>query len=145
MNFELFKKIESLFAGVFKEDGPYSAYIDVNSVPELKQSMMDTSGVKIGANVSLSNAIDLLQKASEIDGYSYTAQISKHLKRVANVPVRNVSRMLFVNFVHYCVSVIVRRKLRKVWKYRAIIFSIVPTCRVGPSFISRKIDTYVNF
>jgi xanthine dehydrogenase/oxidase len=76
--------------GVFKEDGPYSAYIDINSVPELKQSMIDSSGVKIGANITLSNAIDVLQKASELDGYKYTAQMSKHLKRVANVPVRNV-------------------------------------------------------
>jgi xanthine dehydrogenase/oxidase len=78
------------FLGVFKEDGPYSAFIDVNSVPELKQSMIDTSEVKLGANLTLSSAIEMFQKASEMDGYNYTAQISKHLKRVANMPIRNV-------------------------------------------------------
>jgi len=41
--------------------------------------------------VTLSDAIDLLEKASELDGYFYAAQMSKHIKRVANTPVRNVS------------------------------------------------------
>jgi hypothetical protein len=51
---------------------------------------MDPTGVELGGGVTLSHAIELLQKASEMDGYSYTAQMSKHLKRVANTPVRNV-------------------------------------------------------
>ncbi|XP_021947093.1 xanthine dehydrogenase/oxidase [Folsomia candida] len=79
--------------GVFKDDGPFAAFIDINSVPELKRSMIETSGVKIGANVTLCNAIDQLQKASEIDGYEYCAQMSKHLKRVANVPIRNAGTL----------------------------------------------------
>ncbi|OXA54699.1 Xanthine dehydrogenase [Folsomia candida] len=79
--------------GVFKDDGPFSAFIDINSVPELKRSMIETSGVKIGANVTLCYAIDQLQKASEIDGYAFCAQMSKHLKRVANVPIRNTGTL----------------------------------------------------
>ncbi|ODM92327.1 Abscisic-aldehyde oxidase [Orchesella cincta] len=79
--------------GVFKNDGPYQAYIDINNVSELKQSMVQTTGVTLGANLTISTAIELLQKASELDGYSYTAGMVKHLKRVANVPVRNAGTL----------------------------------------------------
>lgn len=78
-------------AGVFKHDGPYQAYVDVNNIPELKQSSVTSSDVSLGGNVTITVAIGLLQKAAELDGYSYAGQIAKHLKRVANVPVRNVS------------------------------------------------------
>jgi xanthine dehydrogenase iron-sulfur cluster and FAD-binding subunit A len=77
--------------GVFKNDGPYQAYLDVNDIPELRQLKLDaSSGVEIGTGTTLTQAIDWLKKASEMDGYAYTAQMSKHIKRVANVPVRNV-------------------------------------------------------
>ncbi|CAL8082189.1 unnamed protein product [Orchesella dallaii] len=79
--------------GVFKYDGPYQVYIDINNIPELKQSKVDASEVSIGANVTISMAIDLLQKASELDGYSYTADMVKHIKRVANLPVRNAATL----------------------------------------------------
>jgi xanthine dehydrogenase/oxidase len=76
--------------GVYKDDGPFFAFIDINSVPDLKNVTMNTSRVQLGASVTLASAIDLLQRASQLEGYAYTAQISKHLKRVANTPVRNV-------------------------------------------------------
>ncbi|XP_035713400.1 xanthine dehydrogenase/oxidase isoform X1 [Folsomia candida] len=80
--------------GVYKNDGPYQAYLDISSVPELKNAVLSaTTGVQIGAGVTLFHAIDHFQKASELPGYFYMAQISKHLKRVANTPIRNAATL----------------------------------------------------
>lgn len=93
--------------GVFKNDGPYQAYVDVNNVPELKQGMVEHSGVVLGANLTISQGIEMLERAAELDGYKYAGEMAKHWKRVANVPVRNVSeqgwiifwRIFFVTFL----------------------------------------------
>jgi len=81
-----------VFSGVFKYDGPYQAYVDVNSIAELGKTVLDSKEVVIGASVTLSSLIELFSKAAEIDGFKYTGDMGTHLKRVANTPVRNVGQ-----------------------------------------------------
>lgn len=78
-------------SGVYKHDGPYQAYMDIMGVPELKVIRLESRGVVLGGALTLADAIEQLQNASTIDGFEYTAQMSKHIQRVANVPIRNVS------------------------------------------------------
>lgn len=76
--------------------------MDINNIPELKQSSVGYNGVTLGASISISMAIDLLQKASELDGYRYAGQMATHMKRVANVPVRNVCCMNMACCITVC-------------------------------------------
>jgi len=76
---------------VYKYDGPYQAYIDITAVPQLKIIKLEARGVVLGGSMTLAVAIEQLGKAASIDGFEYAEQMSTHIQRVANVPVRNVS------------------------------------------------------
>jgi xanthine dehydrogenase/oxidase len=81
----------SQFPGVYRDVGPGDVYIDLNLVPELVE-VKRTEGLTIGAGITLSRAIEILERAGNSQpGYKYAALIAKHFRRVANVPVRNVS------------------------------------------------------
>ena len=67
------------------------AYIDVNDVVELRRVVVSTSAITLGGGNTLSLAIDILQTVSTQPGFEYTEGLSKHLRRVANTSVRNVS------------------------------------------------------
>lgn len=45
----------------------------------------------IGANVNLTETMDILTKASTTTGFEYCKHLVKHIDLIANVPVRNVS------------------------------------------------------
>lgn len=80
-------------SGVYKNDGPYKAYIDISNVPELKKCSVDNrAGIVLGAAVTLTEMIDFLKnKVANMDGFEYGKYMGNHIERVANVPVRNVS------------------------------------------------------
>lgn len=83
---------------MFKYDGPYDAYLDVNMIGELKQWNLNGSDeVMMGGNVSLTKALQLFPEGAQLPGYEYMNGLKKHWSRVANVPVRNVMKM---NFIH---------------------------------------------
>jgi len=67
----------------------------VNNVAELKKTRLDTAGVVLGGGVTLSSAIQLLSDASKVPGFEYTEGMSQHIMRIANTPVRNVSRFFY--------------------------------------------------
>lgn len=75
--------------GVFKEDGPYAGYLEVNGVAELTTQVVNKSEAVLGAANTLTRTIEFLQDLSKKEGFEYAAQMSKHIKRVANTPVRN--------------------------------------------------------
>jgi xanthine dehydrogenase/oxidase len=77
--------------GVFKEEKPSQAYLDVNSVTELLKTEINAKGVTLGAGTNLTDAIEFLKKLENTKGFEYAGGIGKHLKRVANLAVRNVS------------------------------------------------------
>lgn len=59
------------------------------SVPELRSHRIGQDLV-IGANVTLSEIIDILNKASETVGFEYCKRLATHVGKIANVAVRNV-------------------------------------------------------
>ncbi|RZC32795.1 xanthine dehydrogenase/oxidase, partial [Asbolus verrucosus] len=78
--------------GIFKSYGAIvDIYIDVTSVPELKESQFHDTYFIVGANITLSAAMELfVETAKENPQLFYLSQIASHIDLVANVPVRNV-------------------------------------------------------
>ncbi|KAK7082852.1 hypothetical protein SK128_018427, partial [Halocaridina rubra] len=77
-------------AGVFKNDGPYSAYISTRGVLDLYNVSVGTP-LSLGANVSLARAIEVFHhKAEQSSDYAHLKEVAKHWEYVANVSVRNV-------------------------------------------------------
>nr|XP_053649189.1 uncharacterized protein LOC128700182 isoform X1 [Cherax quadricarinatus]XP_053649190.1 uncharacterized protein LOC128700182 isoform X1 [Cherax quadricarinatus]XP_053649191.1 uncharacterized protein LOC128700182 isoform X1 [Cherax quadricarinatus]XP_053649192.1 uncharacterized protein LOC128700182 isoform X1 [Cherax quadricarinatus] len=76
--------------GVYKDDGPYTTYINSNSVKEL-YSITIGSPLTMGANVSLSRVIEVFKHmAISYPGYQYLKTFQSHWELVANVSVRNI-------------------------------------------------------
>lgn len=76
--------------GVYKNDGPYEGFIEINDVPELKSIFMDNSGIMLGGNVTLTAMIDMFEKSSKIEGLTYTRDFLYHCRRIASLSIRNV-------------------------------------------------------
>lgn len=72
-----------------------SAYIDVNSIPELHELTICSDKIIIGANTTLTEYMKICTKiGNEKPEFAYLKEIYDHLDLVANVPVRNVSATL---------------------------------------------------
>lgn len=67
-------------------------YIDVNGLAELHGSDVNGDGIKLGANINLTEAMELFYKlAKDQPGqYTYCRTMADHIDLIANVPVRNV-------------------------------------------------------
>ncbi|XP_021958024.1 xanthine dehydrogenase [Folsomia candida] len=91
--------------GVYKHEGPYSSYIEINGIPELKQKKVDSCEVLLGGGVTLTAAIAFFADVAKTKaGFEYVAQISKHMERIANVPVRNnatIAGNLMIKHAHH--------------------------------------------
>ncbi|CAG7720322.1 unnamed protein product [Allacma fusca] len=75
--------------GVFKFDGPYDAYVEVNNVPDLSVLSVNKSEAVLGGAVTLTKAIDFLENLGNTEGFKYAGGMGHHLRRVANTPIRN--------------------------------------------------------
>ncbi|EDV93569.1 GH19389 [Drosophila grimshawi] len=64
-------------------------FIDVRGVGELQEHSSDAQQLKLGANLSLSQAMDIVKDTSQQAGFEYLQQLWQHLDLIANVPVRN--------------------------------------------------------
>ncbi|GFO17429.1 xanthine dehydrogenase/oxidase [Plakobranchus ocellatus] len=88
------KKIRLVFgntsAGIYKDDGPYDVYIDLHGVKEIYSYEVTEKSVRLGAATTLTQAIERLKANHHKPGFKYFRDMSKHLKAVANVMVRNV-------------------------------------------------------
>lgn len=75
-------------------------FIDINGVGFLKAHSFYSGNLYVGANTTLADAIKLFKAvAEENPGYfSYTKVLAKHIEKVANTSVRNVSSV-------YCIHV----------------------------------------
>lgn len=80
--------------GVYRRKSNLKIFIDIMSIPELRSHSIGAELV-IGANVTLNEMIDILNKASRTTGYEYCKRLATHIEKIANVPVRNVR--VFVN------------------------------------------------
>ncbi|XP_051862470.1 uncharacterized protein LOC117575900 [Drosophila albomicans] len=75
--------------GVYRRPKSIRHYIDINEVPELKQHSIESDHLLLGANMSLTDAMQLFQQATSRAGFEYCAQLWQHFNLIANVPVRN--------------------------------------------------------
>uniref|UniRef100_A0A240PM44 FAD-binding PCMH-type domain-containing protein n=1 Tax=Anopheles epiroticus TaxID=199890 RepID=A0A240PM44_9DIPT len=75
--------------GVYRRPQDLEVLIDISSVADLRVNYFNDSLI-IGANVSLTELMAILDEASAAKGYEYCREIVKHLDLIANVPVRNV-------------------------------------------------------
>lgn len=82
--------------GVYRRSYDIKNYIDVNSIMELSLHSINDSSLILGANISLTEAMEIFEKAAKQPGFEYCQQLWNHFDLIANVPVRNVSIFLFL-------------------------------------------------
>ncbi|XP_001990519.2 aldehyde oxidase 4 [Drosophila grimshawi] len=75
--------------GVYRRARSVRHFIDVNMVPDLKQHSIDTDEMLLGANLTLTDAMQIFRQAQQRNGFEYCAQLWQHFNLIANVPVRN--------------------------------------------------------
>ncbi|KAG1672397.1 Xanthine dehydrogenase [Nymphon striatum] len=97
--------------GVFKYDGPYEHFIDVKVIPELYEITSTDDKIVLGANITLTQMIEVFKKKTETsdksaqssiwnyfaapqkenEGWEYCEALAHHISYIANVPVRNAA------------------------------------------------------
>ncbi|XP_030572036.1 aldehyde oxidase 4-like [Drosophila novamexicana] len=75
--------------GVYRRSKSIQHFVDVNMVPELKHHSIEPNRLLLGANVTLTDAMQLFRQAQQRAGFEYCAQLWTHFNLIANVPVRN--------------------------------------------------------
>jgi len=86
--------------GVYRRPQDIKHFIDVRGVTELKQHSLDSNQLKLGANLSLSQTMDILKSTSQQTGFEYLKELWQHLDLIANVPVRNVSSFKLLDLIY---------------------------------------------
>ncbi|XP_034131067.1 xanthine dehydrogenase [Drosophila guanche] len=75
--------------GVYRRSTDIKHFIDVSGVEELHGHSTEGQQLKLGANLSLTQTMDILRKTSKQPGFEYLEVLWNHLDLIANVPVRN--------------------------------------------------------
>ncbi|XP_067645565.1 uncharacterized protein [Eurosta solidaginis] len=115
--------------GVYRRSPNIKHFIDLNAVPALKRYSMIDEKLTLGANLSLTETMEILQKVAQRPGFEYCAQLYKHIDWIANVPVRNMGTLagnisikkahqefpsdIFLNFEALDVQVLVQESAEK--------------------------------
>ncbi|CAG9770996.1 unnamed protein product [Ceutorhynchus assimilis] len=69
-------------------------YIDITSVDQLLGHTLSDNSLTLGANVTLTDAIDIFEEAAKkYPSFSYLSRAADHIDLVANVPVRNIGTL----------------------------------------------------
>lgn len=76
--------------GVYKRSEEITCFIALNSIEILHKHDVGDKLV-LGANMSLSEVIELLNEVSSLEAFGYCGVLRDHFDLIANVPVRNVS------------------------------------------------------
>ncbi|XP_037794702.1 indole-3-acetaldehyde oxidase-like [Penaeus monodon] len=77
--------------GIFHDEGPYSVYISITSIPEFSRAAASPSGLVFGANVSISRMMSEFSTASQsLSGFGFAEKIVKMWKRVGGTALRNM-------------------------------------------------------
>lgn len=77
-------------SGVYKDTDLYDKYIDLSGIPELSVIKKDSTGIEIGAAVTISKAIEVLKEGNETLVFS---KIADHMNKVASHFVRNTASL----------------------------------------------------
>uniref|UniRef100_A0A1Y9H2G4 FAD-binding PCMH-type domain-containing protein n=1 Tax=Anopheles dirus TaxID=7168 RepID=A0A1Y9H2G4_9DIPT len=76
--------------GVYRRSPTLQVFIDINAVEDLHTNSSDANGLVVGANVSLTEFMQLLDTAAiKYPNLAYCKQLEKHIDLIANVPVRS--------------------------------------------------------
>ncbi|XP_073980913.1 xanthine dehydrogenase-like isoform X2 [Rhodnius prolixus] len=78
--------------GVYRIKEDPEVYIDINGIPELHGHEINSGGIVLGANINLTEAMELFSKLSQEQPakFAYCKTLADHIDLIANVPVRNV-------------------------------------------------------
>ena len=71
--------------GVFKRDGPYTAYINLNQVAELQGVLATSPQLVFGANTTITDTIAILRET----GHPVWEGVAAHLLKIASYGIRN--------------------------------------------------------
>ncbi|ALC47093.1 CG18516 [Drosophila busckii] len=77
--------------GVYRRSPDIKHFIDVHGVSELQQHSSEPQQLRLGANLSLSQTMDIMRSTASQPGFEYLLQLWQHFDLIANVPVRNNS------------------------------------------------------
>ncbi|KAH8292276.1 hypothetical protein KR054_008034, partial [Drosophila jambulina] len=75
--------------GVYRRSPDIKHFIDVSGVEELHQHSVEAQQLKLGANLSLTQTMEIIRSASKQPGFKYLEALWNHIDLIANVPVRN--------------------------------------------------------
>ncbi|KAE8656722.1 Indole-3-acetaldehyde oxidase [Hibiscus syriacus] len=79
--------------GYYKEVEHYDNYIDLKYIPELSTIVKDQTGIEIGAAVTISKAIEVLEQEnvsdSPVENKTVFKKIAEHMEKIASGFVRN--------------------------------------------------------
>ncbi|XP_018565775.1 indole-3-acetaldehyde oxidase-like [Anoplophora glabripennis] len=79
--------------GVYRTEKEFDVYVDILDVQDLLNHEINNKLI-IGANISLTNAMNLFDKLSkENSKFRYLSKLSHHIDLIANVPVRNTGTL----------------------------------------------------
>lgn len=82
-----------IFAGVYKNDGPYDLFVDINKVRELHQISKDTPLI-VGGGVNLTDLQGILSSIGSTNpDYWYGSTLADHVGKIGSVPLRNVCQV----------------------------------------------------
>lgn len=88
---------EIIYLGVYKGDGPYEAFVSLGQITELKNWTVDSTGITVGAGVTISETIAILNSTSAQEVVKFSTKVASHMERIANLPVRNVIHTQILN------------------------------------------------
>ena len=148
-----------------KYEAPADAYISLLKIPELRVIQRPqpaaqgrwsggSSGAVFGAAVTLSELIAELEELSKTAGYRHCAEMARHLRLVANTPVRNAATWagnLMIKYKHrtfpsdvFLLLTAARAKL-KIGQYRGRQRKGVFTCLCPLKYmnIAQRTSTFV--
>uniref|UniRef100_A0A182JAE5 Indole-3-acetaldehyde oxidase n=1 Tax=Anopheles atroparvus TaxID=41427 RepID=A0A182JAE5_ANOAO len=77
--------------GVYRRSDELKVFIDVGSIEELHRHTRTPGALVVGAGVRLAELLTILEEAAaEYLNFAYCAEMARHVRQVANGPVRNV-------------------------------------------------------
>ncbi|XP_034116234.1 uncharacterized protein LOC117575899 [Drosophila albomicans] len=79
--------------GIYRRSMDIKHFIDVRGIEELQQHSIDATQLKLGANLSLTQAMDIFKSSWRQTGFEYLQELWQHFDLIANVPVRNTGSL----------------------------------------------------
>jgi abscisic-aldehyde oxidase len=82
--------------GVYKDHNLYDKYIDIGGIPELSSIVRKGEGIEIGAAITISRSIEILEKESKLispNGSVVFRKLAEHMSKVASPFVRNTASL----------------------------------------------------